>query len=950
MANDWAMSEVDVLVIGAGVIGCTVARELTRFDLDVLVIESGSDIACGSTRANSGIVHAGFDPIPGTDKARYNVEGSRLFPKWAAELGFQYRVNGSMVIATADDEVAVLEELLGRGEANGVEGIRIVGGREARVLEPSLSKDVRAALVAPSGAICDPYDVALRSLENAVSNGARVMFETRAADVAHIGDRWVVDTAAGGISCRAIVNAAGIYSDEINNRAGLPHLQIEPVRGEYVLYDTDRGSLFSHTIFQTPTSTGKGVLVSPTVHGNLFVGPNARRQESRCEVPTTREGLEEILTKARRTWPSASRAGAIACFSGLRSRGDTGDFVVGPAEGHPGFYNAACIDSPGLSSAPAIATHLSALVADYLQAVPNPGFDPYNDVPRPFSEMDESERAEAIADDPGMGRIVCRCCEVTESEVVRALNGPVPCLTLDAVKWRCRATMGRCNGGFCTPLVLKIMCRELGVSPELLEKRSKGSQVVARARRDYLDLARSLDGERMDSRESSPSSEGGGQGRRAPHQSDGDRRASYDVVVVGGGAAGLAAARSAASQGASVLLLDRQSGFGGILRQCIHSGFGIKRYGEELVGPEYAALAMRDMEGVDTMNDATVLEVHEGVDRHRVVLASASGLRVVDAKAIVLATGSRERGFGALGIPGERPSGVFTAGSAQYLMNMQGCLPGRRAVILGSGDIGLIMARRMRMAGMEVVGVFEIAASPSGLRRNVVQCLDDFGIPLTLSATVTRVEGSGRLEAVWVSDVDRDSWAPIPGTERRIECDTLVLSVGLLPENEVAISLGVEIDPVTKGPVVDDSLQTSVPGVFSCGNSLHIHDLADNASQEGDVAGLGAARYASRGMGDADEDASIPVAPSGGVRYVVPHRIRLNGPDGDGLSLSFRVTHEMNRPRFVVEAMRGDGSTEVVATRRAMLAIPAEMSQIPIDRKKIGDAVRLTVSVEGEAR
>lgn len=297
-----------------------------------------------------------------------------------------------------------------------------------------------------------------------------------------------------------------------------------------------------------------------------------------------------------------------------------------------------------------------------------------------------------------------------------------------------------------------------------------------------------------------------------------------------------------------MVLLDREGRLGGILKQCVHNGFGLHRYKEELTGPEYAdreCSAMRgsaDEGNVEVLCDSSALEMRRIADGRRAIEAvSPSGAVTVRVGAVVLATGSRERGQGALNMAGSRPSGVFTAGSAQNFANLQGCLPGHRVVILGSGDIGLIMARRMALQGAEVVGVYELMPTPSGLRRNIVQCLDDFGIPLHLSTTVTRLEGEGRLSAVWVSDVDPETLRPIPGTERRVECDTLLLSVGLLPENELAKTAGVMLDPMTGGAVADESLQTSEPGVFACGNALHIHDLADYASEEGEIAGAAAA-------------------------------------------------------------------------------------------------------------
>lgn len=849
-------SKPTVAVIGAGVVGCCIARELCRFAVRVVVLEAGADIACGATRANSGIVHAGFDPQPGTLKARYNALGSALYPRWASELGFGYYRNGSMVAAFSDEELAGLDELLARGRANGIEGLRIADADEARAMEPALSSEVRGALVAETGAICDPYGITYGAAENAAANGAVFLFDERIVAIDRAtAPRWRIRATSGlVVEADAVVNAAGVHADEINNLVSGRKLEITPVRGDYILYESSLGSLFHHTIFQVPGPAGKGVLVSPTVHGNLFVGPNAVPQRSKDCLGTEREGFEFIIDRARRTWPDCSTRGMITNFAGLRASGTSRDFVVGEADDAPCFFNAACIDSPGLTAAPAIAEDLSRRVAEALGAGDNPSFDPVRR-PRPLlAMMDEDGIERAVAEDPTWGNIVCSCCKVSEGEIVAALHGPLPVLSLDALKWRCGAMMGECHGGFCTPKILRIVCRELGCRPEDVDKRLRGSWMIASSRPDYVEAARADGSVSGVAAEDVASVEATGDSSAEGAAPAASERGFYDVAVVGAGAAGMAAAKAAASAGASVLMVDRGTRLGGILGQCIHSGFGLERYEADLTGPEYAEREGAGLSElpIDTMMGASVLSARrvEGSDRasgFELGIAAPSGYRRVRCRALVLATGSRERGFGALNIAGDRPSGIYTAGSAQALINLQGCIPGRRAVVLGSGDIGLIMARRMTLEGMEVVGVHEIMPQPSGLRRNIVQCLDDFGIPLTLCSTVTRVEGARRLEAVWVSSVDPKTHEPIPGTERRIECDTLVLSVGLIPENGLAGGLGARSDPQTGRTVVDASCRTTVPGAFICGNASHIHDLADNASAEGDIAGAAAAAWALRG-------------------------------------------------------------------------------------------------------
>ena len=928
----------DVVVVGAGVAGCCCARELARYALDVLVLEAGDDIACGATRANSGIVHGGYDPEPGTAKAHYNVAGSKLFPRWADELGFAYVHNESLVVGFGDEDEAALVGLLERGRANGVEGLSIISGDEARELEPALSPEVTCALRVSTGAICDPYEVAFASLENAVENGVSVTFDARVSKLAREEEGFSVTLVDGkAIRARAVVNAAGVHSDELHNQLSARKIHITPVRGEYKLYDNSLETHFSRTVFRVPTAAGKGVLVSPTVHGNLFVGPSAVAQDDKDALATTAEGLAAVVAGAKRTWPGASTRGVITSFTGVRAKGDTHDFVIGEPDDVPGLFDIACLESPGLSSAPAIGADVAAQVAARLGAGERAGFEPRREPRRRLRHMDAEQRAEAVAADSAWGHVVCRCNEVSEAEVVRELHGTLPVLCLDAIKWRTAATMGRCHGGFCTPELVRIIARETGLRPSELEKRDRSSWMVSRERSDYVELAQA----KGNAPQVDDSSRGCAEGDVA------SAPAPYDVVVVGGGAAGMAAAAAARDGGAArILLVDRESTLGGIMRQCVHNGFGLKRFSEELSGPEFAAREVARLDGVEVWPGTSVLGIErvggaDGADGaggadgasalNALELVRPEGACRVLARAVVLATGSRERGFGALGIAGDRPSGIYTAGSAQALINLQGCLPGKRAVILGSGDIGLIMARRMTLEGMEVEGVYELLAHPSGLRRNIVQCLDDFQIPLHLSHTVVATHGRTRLESVDIAEVDPATRRPIPGTEVNVECDTLVLSCGLIPENELAREAGVELCDGTGGAVVDELLATSVPGIFACGNALHVHDLADLAAGEGDVAGASAAAWAAvvaAGEGAADGVLRIPVRQGEGVGAVVPQLVRAD--ERGAVALTFRPGRVAQNVRFEAVSVAADGTETPLKSRRARVAVPAEMERLEV--------------------
>ena len=408
-----------------------------------------------------------------------------------------------------------------------------------------------------------------------------------------------------------------------------------------------------------------------------------------------------------------------------------------------------------------------------------------------------------------------------------------------------------------------------------------------------------------------------------------------DITIVGGGPAGLAAAMAAkqAAPNAHVLILERDTEPGGILRQCIHNGFGLHYFGEELTGPEYAARFIEEVEKTDIeiWNDTMVLSVTP--DRRVTCVSREHGLCRIDSGAVILAMGCRERTRGALNIPGARPAGVYTAGCAQRLTNMEGYLPGKEVVILGSGDIGLIMARRMTWEGAHVKLVCELMPFSSGLNRNIVQCLDDNDIPLKFNHTITKIHGRDRVTGVTVSEVDPVTKKPIPGTEFDVECDTLLLSVGLIPENELTTACGIAMDRVTSGAIVDETRQTSVPGIFACGNVLHVHDLVDNVSTESILAGKSAAAFIA---GKALTTETVAVRPAGAVRYCVPHNVHLGGEGM--LDLYFRVSNVCRPASLTVKC--GD---EVIAKRKKLVMTPGEMEKVTIDASKITGEITLLV-------
>ena len=522
----------DVIIVGAGVIGAATARQLARYDLSIAVIEAGLDVACGATRANSGIVHAGFDPLPGTLKAKYNVAGAAMFPQWQRELGFAYYPNGALVVAFDEAERAMLQELLERAVANGVDGCVLVEHDELLAMEPNLAPNALCALFAPTSGVCDPYGLTYGAAENAAENGVEFLFDRRVTGITRLSsaadEACGSDAACGSdeaakpdgaydglfeirindgqdtaevVRARSVVNCAGVHADEINNLISRRTIAITPRKGEYLLYHNKLGGTFHRTMFRAPRndSSGKGVLVAQVVFGNPFIGPNAEEIADKDDVSTTAKGQAYVLEQARRIWPDASAQDVIATYAGIRASdaNGAGDFIIGEAPDVPGFFNAACIDSPGLASAPAIATDLATMVAERLGAAERSDFNPQR-MPAPLLVMMPPEAVEQlVAANPAYGVQVCACCHVSEGELVDTLHRALPVLSLDAMKWRTGATMGPCHGGRCTARLVEIAARELGIAADSVQKRLQGSAMLAAdacgsVSADLIEAARNL--------------------------------------------------------------------------------------------------------------------------------------------------------------------------------------------------------------------------------------------------------------------------------------------------------------------------------------------------------------------------------------------------------------------------------------------------------------------------
>ena len=476
----------DAVIIGGGAVGCAVARYLSRYRLSICLVERGEDVCVGTSKANSAICHAGFDAPVGSAKARFNVEGSRMMEGLSQELDFPYRRCGSLVLCFDEAELPHLRELLERGVQNGVEGLEILDRAALRALEPAVSDKAVSALWAPTGAVLCPFGMTIALAENAAANGCAFRFNTEVARIERRDGFFRLHTGGDCIDTRVVISAAGVYGDALHNQLCADKLTIVPRRGEYCLLDRTCGQLVQHTIFQLPSAMGKGVLVTPTVHGNLLVGPTAVDQPDKDRTATTAEGLRSVAETAAKSVENLPMRDVITSFAGLRAHlsGPEDDFVVG--ESTDGFFEAVGIESPGLSSAPAIGRYLAELAAAKLHAAEKEDFIAQRrDMPHP-REMDFASRQDLIARDPAYGQVICRCEGVTEGEIRDAIRRVPGARSLDGVKRRVRAGMGRCQGGFCGPKVMELLSRELHVPITALTKGGGESRLLAGRTKEVL--------------------------------------------------------------------------------------------------------------------------------------------------------------------------------------------------------------------------------------------------------------------------------------------------------------------------------------------------------------------------------------------------------------------------------------------------------------------------------
>ena len=470
------MCDYDIIIIGAGVTGCAIARELSRRDSKVLVIEKDEDVCTGTSKANSGIIHAGYDAKPGSLKARMNIRGNELMTDLAKDLDIPFKRIGSLVVCVDEEQKQGIDELYQRGLTNGVPDMKILNRDEVKAIEPNISDNVVCALYAPTAGIICPFRLNIALAECANQNGVEFRFDTEVTDIKESDNGWTVDAGDEQFHCKAVINAAGCHADEIHNKVSDTKYHITPRRGDYILLDRSVDGYVRHVIFPQPTKLGKGILVTPTVHGNTLAGPTAIDTDNKDEAPVTAEGIAKVLEGQAKNVSGLPVKQVITGFSGLRAHEDNGEFIL--KEERNGFFDCVGIESPGLTACPAIGEYIAELVSERLNLQMKQEWNGIcHDVRKPF-DMDEMERDRLIKEHPEYGRIICRCETITEGEIIDAIRRPLGARSLDGVKRRTRAGMGRCQGGFCSPRVMEILSRETGIPIDEITKNGGNSKIL----------------------------------------------------------------------------------------------------------------------------------------------------------------------------------------------------------------------------------------------------------------------------------------------------------------------------------------------------------------------------------------------------------------------------------------------------------------------------------------
>ncbi|MEP7134276.1 MAG: FAD-dependent oxidoreductase [Chloroflexota bacterium] len=781
----------DLAIIGAGAVGSAIARELSRYGLKVVLLESNSDVGMGTSKASTAIWHTGFDAKPGSLEATLMRRSYPLMEEFMKEVGSPFERVGGLLIAWNQEQLDTLPTLLEKAHKNGVTDVHLISKEEVYQREPHLGEGALGGMLVPGEGILCTFTIPLACATQAVVNGVKLKVDFQVTNISSINNVHLISSKDEVVEALWVINAAGLYSDDINNLFGHGNFKVTPRRGELIIYDKLSRPLVNHVLLPVPTATTKGVLISPTIYGNVLLGPTAEDLPDKTATNTSASGLLSLLDKGKKILPELLEEEVTATYSGLRAATEHSDYQIA-LYAEQRYICVGGIRSTGISASLGIAEYVADLLKEggvelkhktELKSIKMPNIG--EAFPRPY------QRAELIAENSDYGKIVCHCERVTLGELRDAMNSPIPAKGLDALRRRTRAMQGRCQGFNCQASLLKTL--------------ESGSLLPAKPRQQAVGLQ--------------------------------NKTQRADVLIVGAGPAGLAAALELKKLGVKdIVIAERESEAGGIPRMCGHTGFGLRDLQRVMTGPSYARKyrEMAEEAGIKISNNTTITGWNNAAEDGGLSMldfTSPDGIGTIEAKSVLLATGVRERPRSARLIPGYRPQGVFTTGSLQRFVYEHHLEVGKRAVIVGTEIVSLSVVTTLLHAGVKVVGMVTELPShqlylPIFLPAKIFYADILAHAPILTNKRVTNIFGRSRVGGIEVTDIES-------GKTEIIECDTVVFTGDWIPENELARKGDVKILKPSLGPQVDGMFRTSQAGVFAAGNLLRGVETADWAALEG---------------------------------------------------------------------------------------------------------------------
>ena len=841
----------DIAIIGAGAVGSAIARELSRYDLSVVLLESNSDVGMGTSKASTAIWHTGYDAEPGSLESQLLKRSYPLMHEFMKEVGSPFEVVGGLLIAWNEEQLHALPKLLEKAHKNGDTDVYLISKEEVYQREPHLGEGALGGMFVPGEGILCTFTIPLACATQAVVNGITLKLNFTVKSIQRVDAVSVISNGNEELHAKWVVNAAGLYSDEINNHFGYRNFKVTPRRGELIIYDKLARPLVNHVLLPVPTATTKGVLISPTVYGNILLGPTAEDLPDKTATNTSANGLQSLLDKGKRILPKLLEEEVTATYAGLRAATEHSDYQIA-LHAEQKYICVGGVRSTGISGSLGIAEYVADLLKEGGVALnPKPEFKTIKMPTIGEAFQRPYQNAELIAENSDYGRIICHCERVSLGELHDAMNSVIPASTLDALRRRTRAIQGRCQGFNCHAALLR----------QLTAK----STTFAPGRTQSWPLQAVPGSAGANAKESRRESLG------ALSMLRGSKNA--DVLIVGAGPAGLAAALELKKLGVEdVIVVERESEAGGIPRMCGHIGFGVTDLRRVMTGPNYARKyrEMAEQEGVKLFTNTTITGWE---DKHQVSYTSPHGLGTMAAKAFLLATGIRERPRSARLVPGHRPEGVYTTGSLQRFVYEHHLPVGKRAVIIGAERVSLSVVLTLRHAGVKVLNMitdlphhqlyFPVFLPAKFLFADILA-----RAPILTKTRISNILGHPRVEGIEITNIES-------GKTQTIDCDTVVFTGNWIPENELARRGEVETGKPSLGPQVDSFFRTSQVGVFAAGNLLRGVETADWAAHEGRNAARSIARFLEHAQWSGSRLAVQPESP---LAWVYPNVVSSDVP------------------------------------------------------------------------